>query len=175
VPRIDEYLVDRGQPELGVKKRGGGYGVEIKGLVALGGQLASPLNGRVQIWTKWLSETLTIDHLPLVSVKKTRWLRTFATSASPITEVRVDEPQPLVAPLDRWRLRGCQCELTAVTVDDEPTPWWTVAFEAFGDVETVEDDLHRTLARVAPPPQLASGLTLSYPEWLAQFAGAQNP
>ena len=173
VSRVDEYLVNPAQPELGVKKRGGGYGVEIKGLVALGRQTNRAAGGRAQVWSKWLSEALTIDQLPRINVKKTRWIRKFSTSGSQVTEVRLDLPQSRTA-LDRIA-QGCFFELVALAIEDGPTTWWTVAFEAFGDLATVEDSLQRTFEHVASPAQLASGLAMSYPEWLARFIVEDTP
>src|SRR5579885_588236 len=58
--RLDTYLLDRGQGEIGVKRRGGRKGVEIKGLVALSkerlhsgpfeGPSKSGPTGRVKRW-----------------------------------------------------------------------------------------------------------------------------
>ena len=173
VPRVDEYLVDPAQPELGLKKRGGGYGVELKGLVTLGRPLRGMSNAPAQVWAKWLSETLTIDHLPRVRIRKTRWLRKFDTSGPQVTEIRLDASQSR-AVLARIP-RGCFSELSALGVDDGPTSWWTVAFEAFGELDTVEDSLQRTLDHISLPPQLAGGLVMSYPEWLARFIVQHTP
>src|SRR5262245_2271817 len=54
--RTDEYLVDRNQLELGLKKRGRKTGIEIKGLVGIRRAVSIPFDGRVQIWSKWTSE-----------------------------------------------------------------------------------------------------------------------
>ena len=165
--RVDEYLVDRDQTELGVKKRGAGRGVEVKGLVALGRQTASPFEGRVQIWTKGISETLTIDHLPRVSIEKTRWLRKYDTSGARVEEVRVDASERAVRPI----ARGCQVELVAIAIDGRQESWCSVGFESFGELGTIEDSLDRTLVKLAPTaPHLGGGLAISYPEWLARFA-----
>src|SRR5258707_15624969 len=80
--RTDEYLVDPMQHELGLKKRDGGRGIEVKGLVALRAKTAAPLDARVQIWSKWTSDSLTIDHLPRVVVRKIRWLRKYDTEGA---------------------------------------------------------------------------------------------
>src|SRR5678815_5321035 len=69
IVRIDEYLLDAGNPELGVKKRGGKNGVEIKGLVETRSALPAPFHGRVQIWSKWSSEAVTIDALPRLTLR----------------------------------------------------------------------------------------------------------
>src|SRR5262245_28466185 len=94
--RDDEYLIDAKQAELGVKLRGGKEGVEIKGLVENRTFLPEPFSGTVQIWTKWTSEALTIDRLPRISVRKTRWLRKFDTSRSEIRELQLGVQEQLV-------------------------------------------------------------------------------
>ena len=169
-PRVDEYLVDRRQTELGVKKRGTNDGVELKGLLALGRQAPRPFGGRVQIWAKWISEALAIDHLPRVSITKTRWLRNYDTSGERLTEVQLDSSERPVVPGSRPLVRGCQFELVAIAINEHKATWWSVGFEAFGELNTIEDSLDRTLVQVAPlAPNLSDGLGISYPEWLARF------
>ena len=166
--RSDEYLVDARQIELGLKRRGGKDGIEIKGLVAVREVLPAPFEGRVQIWSKWTSNALTIDHLPRLVVHKTRWLRKFDTSGADVTEVELDaEERPRQSP--EWMLeRGCHFELAAIQIDERA--WWTVGFEAFGPLDTVEESLVRTVKRLAPGPNVPPGLELSYPAWLARFS-----
>jgi hypothetical protein len=165
--RTDEYLVDRNQIELGLKKRGIKTGIEIKGLVGIRRTVSIPFDGRVQIWSKWTSETLTIDHLPRVVVQKTRWLRKYDTSSSEPIEIELDEDErPRHAP-DQLPERGCHFELVTLQVDGDSTLWSSVGFEAFGDLATVEESLDRTLEKVAPRPGLPAGRELSYPAWLA--------
>jgi hypothetical protein len=74
-----------------------------------------------------------------------------------------------VSPAERGaRLSGCDAELTLLTGPDA-APWWTVGFEAFGDLEGVEEDLVATVATVAgrSPPHLSGGEATAYPGWLA--------
>ena len=92
-PRTDEYLVDRTQIELGVKKRGTKAGVEVKGLVGLRRTVSVPCPGRVQIWSKWASDALTIDHLPRVAIEKTRWLRRYDASGPEVVEIELDDEE----------------------------------------------------------------------------------
>ncbi len=168
-PRRDEYLVDAAQPELGLKKRGATPGVEVKGLVAVRGTLAAPFSGHVQIWSKWTSHALTIDHLPRIVVEKTRWLRKYDTSGPRVSEVPLDgDERPLQSP-QRALARGCQFELVALRLADGGGAWWSLGFEAFGDLATIEESLQRTVASVAPSvPPLTDGRELSYPAWLAE-------
>jgi len=167
--REDEYLVDPLQPELGVKKRSGRPGIEIKGLIEVRAPLPEPFSGRVQIWTKWTSHAITIDHLPRIVVRKTRWLRKYDTSRSAVRELELDANEQLrdsVAPIPE---HGCQMELVALIVGDHDAYWWTFGFEAFGPLETVERSLHRTIAHLPPIGReaLDAGVELSYPSWLS--------
>jgi hypothetical protein len=166
-PRSDDYLLDTSQIELGLKKRGGKDGVEIKGLVAVREVCPAPFEGRAQIWSKWISNALTIDQMPRLVVHKTRWLRKFDTSGADVTEVELDaEERPRQSP-DRMLECGCHFELVAIQVDERA--WWTVGFEAFGPLDTVEESLARTVKRLAPAPPVPPGLELSYPAWLARL------
>jgi hypothetical protein len=169
-PRVDEYLLDPGQTELGVKKRGTSPGVEMKGLVTLGRTTASPFEGRVQMWTKWTSRALTIDRLPRIFVEKARWLRKYDTSGPQLVEVTLDSQERPIGEPDRRLARGCQVELVSLSVHGLKASWWSLGFEAFGDFPTIEESLDRTLSYLAPTaPALAGAATLSYPEWLARL------
>ena len=173
--RTDEYLVDRSQIELGLKKRGTKPGIEIKGLVGSRGTVSTPFDGRVQIWSKWTSETLTIDHLPRVNVRKTRWLRKFDTSGSHVVEIELDDQErPRHSP-DKLPERGCHFEVVSLEVEGGSTPWGSVGFEAFGDLSTVENSLDRTLSHVATAAELPAGRELSYPGWLVQLFEGEHP
>ena len=167
--RNDEYLIDPLQRELGIKKRSGRAGIEIKGLVEVRARLLKPFDGRVQVWTKWTSNSLTIDHLPRVVVQKTRWLRKFDTGGSAVRELELDADERLLdeaAPLPE---QGCNVELVNLSLGNEPEHWSTLGFEAFGPLDAVERSLQRTIASMAPlsPDALAGGLEMSYPQWLA--------
>ena len=165
--RSDEYLVDRKQVELGVKVRGGSTGVEIKGLVTVRDSTPAPFDGRVQIWCKWTSAALTIDHLPRMVVHKTRWVRKYDSSGPHFAEVALDEHERPIHVTDRPPGRGCQVELVEVNLDNGRA-WSSIGFESFGDLATVEESLRRTVAHLAPTvPAFARGLELSYPAWLA--------
>jgi hypothetical protein len=166
--RIDEYVFDPAQRELGIKKRGGGLGVEVKGLVALRATTTAPLNGRAQIWSKWISESLAIDHLPRVAVRKIRWLRRYDTSGPGVAEVELDANERPRHESSQRLERGCQFELVSLCVGEPELTWWSLGLEAFGGLDTVEESLHQTVAHLAPAAVIPSrGLELSYPAWLA--------
>jgi hypothetical protein len=171
-PRTDEYLVDRSQIELGVKKRGANTGVEVKGLVGLRRTVSVPFSGRVQIWSKWASDGLTIDHLPRVALEKTRWLRRYDASGPEVVEIELDDEERPRRSADALPDGGCHVEVVSLRVRGGRTPWASVGFEAFGNLATVEDMLDRTLRHVAPQTTLPAGRELSYPAWLAELRAA---
>ncbi len=171
-PRIDEYLVDPGQVELGLKRRGGNAGVEAKGLVAVawGGLAAGPFVGPIEIWGKWTSKPLELKPGSTIAIHKKRWLRKFDTTAAHPREIQLDakeqrvDKQPLPA-------RGCNVELTRVSLADQKI-WWTLGFEAFGAAGTIENDLRAVAAELAArqPPELKGGFMASYPAWLSKLS-----
>lgn len=173
-PRKDAYLHDPDQRELGVKTRGQHPGLEIKGLVAVRPAHAGPFAGRVQIWTKWTSHALTLDGRPRILVGKTRWLRKFDTADAGPRELPLRQDEGLRDPGPALPEHGCNLELVALQVDGDATRWWTLAFEAFGPLDTVERSLAGTLAHVPAPPSLAGGVESSYPEWLATLPRARE-
>lgn len=162
--RTDVYLRDPGQTELGVKRRGGASGTEVKALVSVirDGVDAPPFVGPVETWTK--ISTRALEFPSSVTMRKVRWTRTFDTRGA----------VPVEVPPGRGEARpsaGCNVELTRVTVGGDV--WWTLGFEAFGPLRTVEESLRATAALLAArhPPSLGDGLRASYPAWL----GEQTP
>src|SRR5262245_36706330 len=159
--RVDDYLRDHSQTMLGIKKRGGGEGVEIKGLIGTRPtrlQLAGCVCP-IGLWGKWSSH-FVLDQAAVIKVKKQRWMRRFRMDAASVTQVSPAE--------SGTRLSGCDAELTLLEGPDA-APWWTFGFEAFGDFEQVEEDLVATVAEVArrSPPPLGGGEAMGYPGWLA--------
>lgn len=173
--RLDEYLSDPGQTEMGVKRRGGKKGVEVKGrVVQIERTLeVAPFVGPVEIWAKWSSEALEVPCDRTVKTIKRRWLRKFDTAGPFPVEVALTEKE---LPVDSHRplpVRGCNVEVTEVTV----TPggnWWTLGFEAFGSMATIGNDLRRVTEALADtrPPDLTGGLIASYPLWLKEHLTA---
>lgn len=168
--RNDRYLRQPQQPELGFKERGGGTGVEIKGLVARAQPVAAgPFQGTPERWAKWNSPALSLDGFEQVEVEKNRWLRAFDCAGDTPRELALgadDTPLQGAAPK-----RGCHLEFTELTLGGER--WWTLGFEAYGPLDTVESDLRRVIALLADraPPALTGAMTASYPQWLVDRAG----
>jgi hypothetical protein len=168
--RVDEYLCDVNQAELGLKCRGGKKGVEVKGLVAVtwGGLSVGPFVGPIELWTKWMSEPLELNPHSTVATEKRRWLRKFDTTGPLPQEIPLNAEE---TPIDQRPLPtlGCNVELTQVTLPNGDT-WWTFGFESFGTIQTIENDLRAaaTMLVARRPPSLEQGLLASYPAWLRE-------
>ena len=171
--RVDRYLHAKGNTEIGIKVRdardardGRPDDVEIKGLVAVvsppdppAGDAAIPLD-QIEIWCKWKAPQVVASDGILT--RKRRWMRRYMVGATDVEELPLDadeEAPPSV---------GCNLELTQVDVDGHTVSWWTLGFEAFGDIQSAPEALAATYAFLqangAFPPLW--GERLSYPEWL---------
>jgi hypothetical protein len=168
---VDDYLRDMGQTELGIKRRGGKKGVEVKGLVgtSLNSLTAPPFTGPIEIWTKWVAESLELNLDSTIATDKQRWLRKFDTTQEIREEIPLDQQE---RPIDNRPLPalGCNVEFTKVTFP-KGNVWWTLGFEAFGHLQTVERDLRFIAEKLAArrPPALGHALPASYPAWLNRF------
>jgi hypothetical protein len=173
-PHPDRCLITQGQSELGLKHRDNQAGVEVKGLVvdSLGELTAFPFAGQIEMWTKWLCKSLDLNSHSTIPTSKLRWLRKFKTEKDILPEeIELDEKEGV---LNRGALpmRGCNVELTQITLDDNDI-WWTFGFESFGTVETVKSDLE-TVAGILvarKPPSLGNAILSSYPGWLDRYVG----
>jgi hypothetical protein len=170
-PRLDEYLVDPGQCELGLKKRGEKKGIEVKGLVTTSVQPVQigPITARIQVWTKWTSESLRLDGMTTVGTYKLRWLRKFDTTGPTIRELVLGKDEALVNKEDDLPAQGCNVELTIVSLKENGPKWWTLGYEAFGSIDSVKENLRRTIDHfvVTNVSPLHPGFEQSYPEWLS--------
>jgi hypothetical protein len=66
--------------------------------------------------------------------------------------------------------RGCEMELSRVEVAGRP--WWTLAFEAFGDPSTLRADLlavARNIFATDAPPALPADDSFGYAAWLVRI------
>ena len=166
--RTDRYLRDAAQRELGMKRRGGRPGVEVKGLVldAWGRVPTTPFAGPLQLWTKWSSPALTLPRRRTLATRKQRWLRRFDTSRGAAREVPLGRDE-LPLPGYRFPAAGCNVEWTRVALP-RGAVWWTFAFEAFGPIAALERSACLTARTLAArhPPALRGALLASYPSWL---------
>jgi hypothetical protein len=175
-PRVDKYLYDRSQVELGFKRRGAKPGVEVKGLVTAkwGNLTATPFVGPIDLWTKWTSEVLELRSGWTVPIEKIRWLRKFDTAKQFPEEIPLDSKE---MPFGNRALPelGCNVELTQITLADNKI-WWTLGFESFGNIQTVDKSLYAVATTLATrqPPELGTGLLASYPDWIKENVAAPN-
>jgi hypothetical protein len=165
--RVDKYVPERREPENGIKRRRNKSEFEVKGLVTREISELEPLAPHIEIWCKW---SCTIPGLNLTNellVTKTRWLRKFDTSKYVRSEIPLD---PNEKPTAGYSLpvQGCNVELTEVQMAGHSGMWWTLGFEAFGDLDSVPTSL--TLTVLPEKPLLLRiigfGAFLSYPAWL---------
>jgi hypothetical protein len=172
-PRDDVYLHDPVQKELGIKRRGKKPGVEIKGLIGRASLAGAPswVDVKAEIWCKWSSAVIDISGYATVNTLKVRWLRKFDTTSGSADEVELgaDEMPLHGVPLPE---QGCNIEFTRIQIEGNRRNFWTLGFEAFGDLETVKSNLSRALNAITPLDRVwfGSSMLLSYPEWLAGIA-----
>jgi hypothetical protein len=167
--RIDEYLSQTNQSEVSIKKRGGKPGVEIKGLIAVCRSELVPFAPYVELWCKWRLQASALEMTKRMIIQKTRWIRTYDTSRAAIVEIplQADEEPLNGQPLPQ---QGCNVEISKIQIAEEPRQWWTLGFEAFGDLDSAPGNLLKTtqylIAHSFPLP--ICGEFLNYPSWLAQ-------
>jgi hypothetical protein len=160
--RKDEYVHLKGNPELGIKKRGEKGGLEVKGLIATLPALSGAFRDPVQLWCKWRADFHAVVS---IAVHKTRFLRKFEFSRGAITQLKLnaDEERCDGGPLPDI---GCNLEKTKITIEGRNESWHSIGFEAFGDIQTAVSALAATIDHLGPLPRF-DGRLASYPEWLA--------
>ena len=140
-----------------LKRRG--KTVEIKGLFAKPDKTLSfaSCHSQIELWGKWSSATLNLSGAPLLPLQKERSLRRFRNENGQIVEV---------AGGDQRRASGCNFEITILMGSDR-SHWWTLGFEAFGQLNEIEDILAATTTTVSQrrPPELPPGHAASYASW----------
>ena len=165
--RVDRYLRPSGFGDVNVKLREGR--IEVKRRVGESNRIRfhPRVTGVVERWRKWsfeLTQQGTADNwasLPVSSwipVRKNRSLRTYEVTDGEVLVAR----SALEAPAD-----GCELELTRIVAFEQV--WWTLAFEAFGDEDTLRDNLRLVATHVLgtdEPPRLDVGQSQGYAAWL---------
>jgi hypothetical protein len=171
-PRADIYLLNPRQSEIGIKKRGGKQGIEIKGLVARvhDSFKIGPSEAHGELWTKWTTDSLQLDNSAQVTVYKTRWLRKFEIRDVNVREIQLGKDESPSDPNQKLPDEGCNFEFTEVSLTKDGPKSSTVGFESFGPYESVEANLRRVLEHLADTnvPQFDEGEELSYPGWLIE-------
>lgn len=166
---VDAYLLEPGNAQLGIKRRSGKAGLEIKVLAGAleRGCEQAPFEGRIELWVKQTATQLGTHGHRLVEVSKRRWVRLFDCSDD--EAVRELSLAADGQPTDQvpTPARRCRVELTELELMPGGR-WMTLAFEAHGPVESVAESLRRTAQTLAlrAPPGLDGPLEASYPGWL---------
>jgi hypothetical protein len=173
--RLDVYLYEQGQRELGLKKRGTKPGIEVKGLIAtLPMPVAlGPLHGHIELWSKWTSSELRLHGVSLLSTSKTRWMRKYDTGNSRVIEIELREDESPKNDAIKLPENGCNVELTSLVVEPARQVWWTVGCEAFGpSLELVEQNLRMIINTIPPKniPAVKGGMEASYPAWMSTLS-----
>ena len=143
--------------------------MEIKGLIAVCRIELVPFAPYVELWCKWRLHASALEMTKRMIIQKTRWIRTYDTSRAAIVEIplQADEKPLNGQPLPQ---QGCNVEISKIQIAEEPRQWWTLGFEAFGDLDSAPGNLLKTtqflVAHSFPLP--ICGEFLNYPSWLAQ-------
>lgn len=179
--RVDSYLRDSRQVELGLKLRGGKKFVEVKGLVCQAFDACNviPFLGEIEVWSKWTSNSLELDLSKTITTEKRRWMRKFDTTGDAPIEFRLNEKEAPIE-LNSYPARGCSFELTEVRFMDSSTKevlpnsqdWWTLSFESWGHLDSIKTSLCQVAAVMASrkPPAFDASYQASYPSFLSQHA-----
>jgi hypothetical protein len=167
--RIDEYLCQPHPSEVSIKSRGATSGFEVKCLIAVCPS-GVPFAPYIEIWGKWGLQLPALKTAETIIVRKLRWLRTYDASRDAIVEIALGADEK---PLNGQPLppQGVNLEITNIRIAEEQRQWWTLGFEAFGDLNSALGSLQRTvqflLDKSFEIPR--SGEFLNYPCWLARI------
>ena len=175
--RTDHYLITNCN-DLSFKARleaGKPTKVETKHLVGSLGvvELAPLMVGELQRWTKLslaINDPVLKQHGGWLEVKKTRRLRKFAVSMTPVLVAKEVAAKTFVP-------TGCGVELTRLEyqIADRPHAEWTFGLEAFGPKTQLLDVLRAAVGSItaqAGLPTLRAAWTSSYASWLLALPGA---
>ena len=142
-PRIDRYIQQPNNAELGIKECGDIAGLEIKGLVATRTSSAlAKLASHLEIWCKWSCVVPDLSLTVAVTLTKTRWLRQFDTVDVCLEFESMHNEVQISA---YGYLLGCNVELTEVLGPSRTDIWWTLGFEAFDGLDAAPVSLLRTI------------------------------
>lgn len=172
-PRVDVYLYEPEQTELGVKHRavgGADERLEVKSLISV--RPSVPYLGSVSLWVKLTSKGLKFNRSESVATRKERRLRKYGWSGEVLSEIALGpDERPIASSLPD---QGCNVEFTRVASDMSDEVWWTLGYEAFGTLGAVETILRTCIALTVnnPIPRCAEATSASYPEWLSRLPHA---
>jgi hypothetical protein len=176
--RTDTYLGHLASDVLGIKIREGR--LEIKHRTHHFGpiQLHRRVHGLAEQWRKWglilepdqFNSSFTKFSYPhWIRVKKDRQLRRYQLTLNGL----LSQSAPVSGAADEVatnQVRGCDVELTSIQVENQK--WWSLAFEAFGQVDSAYEDLLFVIGRLTEsnePPRFTAANSFGYPYWLAHL------
>lgn len=102
-----------------------------------------------------------------ITVQKWRLTRKFEIKA----EDKVEAINAFLFPDE-----GCNMELAKLTPPSDQ-PWWSLGFESFGQISTIEKNLRFVLAQVLKDPDfpvMKAEHSYAYPKWLAMVLESES-
>jgi hypothetical protein len=165
--RVDHYLPVAEGDSLGIKLREGRLELKQRhrrlGVVRLHRRAV----GIVEHWRKWSFPLAGInDGLTSVAHPASGWIGVYKRRR--LQRFQVLEEGNLVATSSQhYPDQGCDLELTEVRAVG--ATWWTVAFEAFGREDSLQESLGLvadSILSITDPPLLAAEDSYGYPRWL---------
>ncbi|MEB3179709.1 MAG: hypothetical protein VKL59_11835 [Nostocaceae cyanobacterium] len=172
--REDVYLWAPGCDYMGIKLRQGRLEVKWRqaelGILRFG----EYVEGKAERWTKWICEDYTqqsfqpakVSGNPIwVNVQKVRYAQLYELETLNFGSVHPSIPQPVLR--TEYVENGCSVELTHLVI--QGNPWWTFAFEAFGEESCLVDNIEAVANLVFHNDcalRLQPSDSCSYPSWL---------
>lgn len=165
--RVDRYIHQKGVENVGIKVRDDKEGkppdVEVKGLISFIDVTVEHSTLRAELWCKWKAPA-TLGSVRGFVTEKMRRMRKFDAGGSYPTEIELGADEKPVSGAHLPDL-GCNVELTTVRLPDRDKIWFTLCFEAFGDLRSAPEVLRSVIHEMNFRPPI-NGILQSYPVWL---------
>ena len=175
--RTDIYWLIPGAVDMGIKFRGEGKSLEIKGRKSVvGTKCFSPTaTGVMDRWIKWSYDVVQTEEWvekalcftpQKIRVKKQRFQRKFNLAKN---------KEAVEIGLSEYVERGAYAELVRLAVGG--ADYWSIAFEAFPDDSLMPESLTRLISEILreSPGNFDADHSLSYPAWLTKLQPYRNP
>jgi hypothetical protein len=103
----------------------------------------------VELSCKWRLQASALEMTKRMAIQKTRWIRTYDTSRAAIVEIPLQaDEKPLSG--QPFPQQGCILEISKIQIAGEARQGWTLAFEAFGDLDSAPGNLLKTTQYLMP-------------------------
>jgi hypothetical protein len=169
--KIREVMIEHKQRSGGeVERLRGGEGERER--VRTGKRWSDGVNsGIVERWEKW---SFPLDDDEAVA----KMLKTYTESWLGITKKRLmrilefdDNGNIRHTTFEAVKNIACGWELTELEIEGSPDKWWTMGFEAFGEVGDLDEPLIGVCEHVLKESPIKFNVrnSFSYPEWISQF------